>query len=134
MYKDKSSDQYVLVGVYNSMYIYVPPYKDMLKETHIFGAISLHRKWIETKILNSKFCAPGVDVGNKVEARRCPFQLFITMCQKLEELRANTILIISDSFSIPVPLLTAGYVLLSLISVSFMYNDVKTTLEKFKTD
>ena len=138
MYKDKSSDQYVLVGVANTVTVYTttPPNENlmMLGQIQAFGDISLHRKWIETKMTNPKFCAPGANVGNKVEARRCPFQLFITMCQKLEELRAYTILMISDSFSIPVPLLTAGYVLLSLISVSFMYNDVKTSLEKFKTD
>ena len=134
MYKDKSSDQYVLVGVVNSVHTVAPPSEDLVKlgQTQQFGDISFHRKWIEMKMTNPKFCAPGPDVGNKVEARRCPLQLFISMCRMLEELRTNVIMMISDSFSIPVPLLTAAYVLLSLIIVNSMYNDAKTSLEKFK--
>ena len=134
MYKDKSSDQYVLVGVANTVYTVAPPSEDlvMLGQTQQFGDISFHRKWIETKMTNPKFCALGPDVGNKVEARRCPFQHFVTMCRMVEELSTNVILMISDSFSIPVPLLMAAYVLLSLKIVNTMYNDAKTSLEKFK--
>ena len=136
MYKDRSSDQYVLVGVVNSGHTTAPPYEDLVKlgQTQVFGDISLHRKWIEKKMTNPKFCGPGPDVGNMVEARRCPFQLFVTMCRMVEELSTNVILMISDSFSIPVPLLLAAYVLLCLISVNSMYNDVKTYLGKIKND
>ena len=136
MYKDKSSEQYVLVGVVNSVHTVAPPYEDLVKlgQTQQFGDISFHRKWIEMKMTNPKFCALGPDVGNKVEARRCPFQLFISMCRMLEEFSTNTISMISDSFSIPVPLLMAAYVLLCLISVNSMYNDVKTYLGKIKND
>ena len=132
-YKEKSSDQYVLVGVANTVTVYTttPPNENlmMLGQIQAFGDISLHRKWIEKKMTNPKFCAPGANVGNKVETRRCPFQLFITMWQMLEELSANVLLMISDSFSIPVPLLKAAYVLLFLISVNSMYNS-----RRIKTD
>ena len=136
MYKDKISEQYVLVGVVNSVHTVAPPYEDLVKlgQTQQFEDISFHRKWIEMKMTNPKFCALGPDVGNKVEARRCPFQLFISMCRMLEEFSTNTISMISDSFSIPVPLLLAAYVLLCLISVNSMYNDVKTSLGKIKND
>ena len=111
---------YHLIKICSKKHIYLEPFH------------SLHRKWIETKMTNPKFCAPGANVGNKVEARRCPLQIFVTMCRMLEEFSTNVILMISDSFSIPVPLLMAAYVLLSLIIVNSMYNDAKTSLEKFK--
>ena len=63
MYMDKSSDQYVLVGVVNSVHTVAPPSEDLLKlgQTQQFGDISFHRKWIEKKMTNPKFCAPGVE-------------------------------------------------------------------------
>ena len=110
MYKDKSSDQYVLVGVANTVYTVAPPSEDlvMLGQTQQFGDISFHRKWIETKMTNPKFCALGPDVGNKVEARRCPFQLFVTMCRMVEELSTNVILMIHSFILYTSPTFAGG--------------------------